>query len=170
MVKAFQHKLLHYAPSCIFGICANAGDETDGVHGTIYIHLQRINRYLRNKVIMVKAAYNKRGGNEYVQIIVSLMEGEIICQDDVARFQSASRAIADMMFNKYCCQIAYAVHGNTDNLHAHFVINSVRYVDGYKLQLGKKELFQLKTIVSDILNQYGFSRLLYYSADENLEN
>lgn len=121
-------------------------------------------------MLLVKAAYNKRGGNEYVQIIVSLMEVEIICQDDVARFQSASRAIADMMFNNYCCQIAYAVHGNTDNLHAHFVINSVRYVDGYKLQLGKKELFQLKTIVSDILNQYGFSRLLYYSADENLEN
>lgn len=121
-------------------------------------------------MLSVKAAYNKRGGSEYVQIIVSLMEAEIICQDDVARFQSASRAIADMMFNKYCCQIAYAVHGNTDNLHAHFVINSVRYVDGYKLQLGKKELFQLKTIVSDILNQYGFSRLLYYSADKNLEN
>ena len=58
MVKAFQHKLLHYAPSCIFGICANAGDETDGVHGTIYIHLQRINRYLRYKVIMIKTAYN----------------------------------------------------------------------------------------------------------------
>lgn len=58
MVEAFQHKLLHYALACIFGICTNNGDKTDGVYGVIYIHLKRINRYLRHKVIMVKTAYN----------------------------------------------------------------------------------------------------------------
>ena len=71
-----------------------------------------------------------------------------------------------MLFDRYKCQIAYAVHGNTDNLHAHYVLNSVRYVDGYKLQIGPAELCQLKDKISEILDVYGFKEIRCFQKQE----
>lgn len=71
-------------------------------------------------------------------------------------------ALADMMFVRYSCQIAWAIHGNTDNLHAHFIMNTVNYMNGSKFQIRKEELYNLKVIVSSILSEYGFSEILMY--------
>lgn len=111
-------------------------------------------------MLNVQAAYNNLGGNEYVQVILSLAEAEISSQEDIMRFQQAVKDVSYMLFSQYQCQVAYAIHSNTDNLHAHFIINSVRYVDGYKLQIGKGELYRLKASIRDILYSYGFSRIL----------
>lgn len=108
-------------------------------------------------MLNVKKYYNKMGGNEYVQIVLSLEETEINSGADVMRFKTAVKLAADMMFDRYKCQLAYAVHGNTENLHAHYVLNSVRYTDGYKLQLGPAELYRLKNSVSVILTMCGFN-------------
>lgn len=110
-------------------------------------------------MLNVKKYYNKTGGNEYIQMVLSLEETEIDDEEDVQRFNMAARSIANMLFDRYKCQIAYAVHGNTDNLHAHYVLNSVRYVDGYKLQIGPAELCQLKDIVSEIIQMNGFKMI-----------
>lgn len=115
-------------------------------------------------MLNVQAAYNNLRGNEYMQVILSLSDEDITCQEDMLSFQQAVIDISWIMFKEYQCQVAYAIHGNTDNLHAHFVINAVRYVDGYKLQISKSALYQLKALVSDILDQYGFSRILGYHA------
>lgn len=75
-----------------------------------------------------------------MQVILSLAEAKISGREDTMRFQQAVKDISYLLFRQYQCQIAYAIHSNTDNLHAHFIINSVRYVDGYKLQIGKDDL------------------------------
>lgn len=110
-------------------------------------------------MLNVKKYYHKIGGNEYIQMVLSLEETEVDDEEDIQRFNIAVRNIADMLFDRYKCQIAYAVHGNTDNLHAHYVLNSVRYVDGYKLQIGPDELYQLKDMVSEIIQMYGFKMI-----------
>ena len=79
-------------------------------------------------------------------------------------FRQVVKNISYLLLRQYQCQVAYAIHGNTDNLQAHFIINSVRYVGGYKLKIGKSELYRLKALVSDILDSYGFSRILGYHA------
>lgn len=107
-------------------------------------------------MLNVKKYYDKTGGNEYIQMVLSLEEAEVDDEEDIQHFNMVVRNVADMLFDRYKCQIAYAVHGNTDNLHAHYVLNSVRYVDGYKLQIGPDELCQLKDLVSGILTLYGF--------------
>lgn len=42
------------------------------------------------------------------------------------------------------CQIVYAVHGNTDNIHIHFALNSVRISDGYKIQLNYRVKYMIE--------------------------
>lgn len=110
-------------------------------------------------MLNVKKYYDKTDGNEYIQMVLSLEEAEIDDEKDVQRFNMVVRNVADMLFDRYKIQIAYAIHGNTDNLHVHYVLNSVRYVDGYKLQIGPAELYQLKNIISDILAVYGFKTI-----------
>lgn len=110
----------------------------------------------------VKKSYGKLNGTEYLQIIVSLGEEEYESPEDLSRFIQAITALADMMFVRYSCQIAWAIHGNTDNLHAHFIMNTVNYMNGSKFQIRKEELYNLKVIVSSILSEYGFSEILMY--------
>lgn len=111
----------------------------------------------------VKNCYGKLNGTEYLQIIVSLGEEEYESPDDLTRFIQAMTSIADMMFVRYSCQIAWAIHGNTDNLHAHFILNTVNYMNGSKFQIRKGELYNLKELVSDILAHYQFSKILTHS-------
>lgn len=110
----------------------------------------------------VKNCYGKLNGTEYLQIIVSLGEEEYESPEDLSRFIQAMTALADTMFVRYSCQIAWAIHGNTDNLHAHFILNTVNYMNGSKFQIRKDELYKLKMLVSDILVHYQFSRILAY--------
>lgn len=113
-------------------------------------------------MLNVKNCYGKLNGTEYLQIIVSLAENEYESPDDLSRFIQAMTAIANMMFGRYSCQIAWAIHGNTDNLHAHFILNTVNYMNGSKFQIRKQELYNLKVIVSSILVEYGFSEILMH--------
>lgn len=110
----------------------------------------------------VKKSYGKLNGTEYLQIIVSLGEEEYESPEDLSRFIQAMTALADMMFVRYSCQIVWAIHGNTDNLHAHFIMNTVNYMNSSKFQIRKEELYNLKVIVSSILSEYGFSEILMY--------
>ena len=41
-------------------------------------------------------------------------------------------------------QIAYSVHDSTDNVHIHFVMNRVSYVDGHRYQGKKKDYYDFK--------------------------
>ena len=50
--------------------------------------------------------------------------------------------ITDMFFRKY--QIYYGVHEDTENLHIHFAVNTVSYVDGKKFHQSKKEFGVMK--------------------------
>lgn len=158
-------KILNGTYRTLEGMIQYITDDAGHANGVLFYSARGADPYRAARdMLNVQAAYNNLGGNEYVQVIVSLTEDEIACLQDTQRFQQAAMDISYLMFRHYKCQVAYAVHVNTDNLHAHFIINAVRYVDGYKLQINKKELYQLKNLVSDILEQYGFSRILGYHA------
>lgn len=112
-------------------------------------------------MLNVKNYYNKMNGNEYVQMVLSLEETEINSETDIMRFKAVVKDTADMLFERYKCQLAYAVHGNTDNLHVHYVLNSVRYVDGYKLQIGPAELNNLKYTLNKKMLMFGFTKIRF---------
>ena len=112
-------------------------------------------------MLNVKNYYNKMNGNEYVQMVLSLEETEINSETDIMRFKAVVTDTADTLFERYKCQLAYAVHGNTDNLHVHYVLNSVRYVDGYKLQIGPAELNNLKYALNKKMLMFGFTKIRF---------
>lgn len=62
--------------------------------------------------------------------------------DDANYVKLVAESIADMIYEKY--QVYYGVHEDTDNLHIHFAVNAVSYVDGKKWHKSKGEFRQMK--------------------------
>lgn len=57
-------------------------------------------------------------------------------------------------------QIVFAVHENTDNLHIHFMQNSVSYTTGHKYSGSKKDYYQLVNFLTEFLkDNYGIHLL-----------
>lgn len=60
--------------------------------------------------------------------------------------------VMNKFFDGY--QTIFAVHEDTDNLHIHFVFNSVSYLTGKKWCLNFKEFYQLKQDMEYTANSY----------------
>ncbi len=100
---------------------------------------------------LCKMAYCKTRGTQGKHLIVALShqeEEKIIAGNNI---EKAADKIADIIYSNTGCQVAYAVHGNTDNLHIHYALNSVRIVDGYKIQLNYKSKYRIAAEIKNIL-------------------
>lgn len=51
-------------------------------------------------------------------------------------------------------QIVFGVHENTDNIHIHFVMNTVSFVDGLKYSGGYGDLYNLTSYADKICKEY----------------
>lgn len=119
-------------------------------------------------MLLTKAIFNKTNGNEYEQLILSFegyeYDSDDICSDlykneHMRRSCSLFAKVAQLIVEHTHAQLVYAVHGNTSNLHAHYIINSVRMDDGRKVQLNKKSLLILKSSINLALQEHGFSTI-----------
>ena len=54
-------------------------------------------------------------------------------------------------------QVLVATHMNTDNLHNHFVINSVSYVDGKKYEQRRSQYAEFRETSDKLCREYGLS-------------
>ena len=60
-------------------------------------------------------------------------------------------------------QVVVTTHLNTKHLHCHFVINSVSFVDGKRLQNDEKVWFKFRHIADEVCKEYG----LYFNKTPN---
>lgn len=102
---------------------------------------------------LCKKAYCKTRGSQGKHIIVAFdkrEEEKIIADDKIA---VTADGIADIIYNNTGCQTVYTMHGNTDNLHIHYALNSVRIADGNKIQLNYKSKYQIESEVKTFLSR-----------------
>ncbi|MCM1237540.1 MAG: relaxase/mobilization nuclease domain-containing protein [Ruminococcus flavefaciens] len=76
--------------------------------------------------LYVQGYYRKTDGRRVLHMIVSFPEGSCI-----GPVQETAVRISGTIGRRY--QNVWAVHTNTGNLHIHFVINAVSYMDGKKV-------------------------------------
>ena len=99
---------------------------------------------------LCKMAYCKTKGLQGKHLIVALskQEEKLVADNKV---EKVADKIADIIYINTGCQVAYAVHGNKDNLHIHYALNSVRIADGYKMQMNYKDKYQLEAEIKGAL-------------------
>lgn len=100
---------------------------------------------------IIKVLHNKTKGRQYIHFIISFDKGISylkafdICEE-----------ILDYFSDEY--QIVFAVHENTENIHGHFILNTVA-VDGRKFRQSTKEMLSFRTFVNEILEDYGLNTI-----------
>lgn len=101
------------------------------------------------QMLAVKKIFHKEEGRQLRHIIVSF-EKEWNVDPQTALY--IAYGIAQYYSNRY--QICFGVHQSTDNLHIHFVMNTVSFIDGRMYSGAFRELEQFKTHVSEVINRY----------------
>lgn len=99
-----------------------------------------------------KELYNKTDGRQYKHYVLSFAEGEI--SKDSAK--TYAKELAEKCFgDRY--EVAVGIHINSKGgkIHAHFIVNSVSFVNGKKLHFAKQDLEKFKNINDSIAKKYG---------------
>lgn len=105
-------------------------------------------------MMAVKRRFGKLGGNVAYHGYQSFQTGEVTPEEALA----IGRETAYRMWgDKY--QVLVTVHLNTDNLHCHFVVNSVSFKDGSKFGNHQKDHIKLREISDQVCREYGISVL-----------
>lgn len=115
--------------------------------------------YARDEFVYVKDLYNKQGGVQAYHGYMSFREQNIT--PELA--QKIGMEFAQRVWGKRF-QVVVTTHLNTRHLHCHFVINSVSFVDGYKLQNNEKLWYRFRHIADEVCKEYG----LYYDPNPEL--
>ena len=120
------------------------------------------------QMMKVKNYFGKTSGNQLMHIVVVFNEYE----DDIDICMAYANYIARYFGNRF--QVCYALHDKvtyndngfiTSYYHAHFIFNSVSYIDGRMFADGKGSIGRFKDCVSEITGDR-YMKLLYGSDDD----
>ncbi len=103
------------------------------------------------EMLYTKELYNKNNGRQYIHIIQSFDPKDNLSAEQV---HNTGIKLAEK-FNGY--QVLVATHIDKNHLHNHLVVNSVSFENGYKIQMSKKNLQDLKDYSDKLCLEIGAS-------------
>lgn len=100
----------------------------------------------------VKSLYGRINGKQAIHFIISFSPDEVITAD--ALFE-LSKCVSRYFYNY---QVVFAVHTSQKCLHAHFMVNTISFIDGTKLECTKDFKATFLTYCTSItyLNMQGY--------------
>ena len=114
-------------------------DKTDQTMFVSGINCSKHSAY--NEMIAVKRRFGERGKNIAYHGYQSFAAGEVTPEEAHAIGMETARKMWGARY-----QVVVTTHLNTDNIHNHFVINSVSFVDGKKFRNGIGDRLELRKI------------------------
>ena len=105
-------------------------------------------------MMTVKRRFGKIGGTVAWHGFQSFVTGEATPEE---AFEIGKETVRRMWGDKY--QVVVTVHLNTDNLHCHFVVNPISFIDGSRFQNKIYNHRRLREISDEVCREYGKSVL-----------
>lgn len=106
-----------------------------------------------NEMQATKEMYNKTGGRQYKHYVQSFAPGETTPE----QAQAIGRELAENNKAWQGFEVLVVTHKDREHIHNHFIINSVSYEDGHKIQDGPKDLENLKKQSDELCKREGLS-------------
>lgn len=103
-----------------------------------------------SEMMDIKRLYGKEDGRAALHMIISLPEDESSLNNAENLMKLCNAIVKELFPNN---QAVFAIHTNTDNLHAHIIVNSVG-LDGKKIHQPKD---YMKKVVHPCINKYAAS-------------
>lgn len=174
----------------VFKIIRNTNDELQYMHNTMkYVlsgHTDYDKRYSLNtdidhayeQFLLVKKYFCKTSGNPIFHFVV-VYDAKTTWGDHLEVAESISRSIASYFSDRY--QMVYCIHkkpcskkygGCASVYHAHFVMNSVSYIDGKMFSGNKSELYAFLDYIKKVTRdtswhiEYGSGKENRYNSDD----
>ncbi|MCO5386994.1 MAG: relaxase/mobilization nuclease domain-containing protein [Desulfosporosinus sp.] len=105
---------------------------------------------------MIKTAYNKQDGRQFVHLVQSFHPAEQVTPQQVHEI-GVRLAKEFERFSGF--QIVVSTHLDQNHLHNHFVLNTVNMENGLKWQQSKQEMKQVKNFSDQLCKSYGLSTI-----------
>ena len=102
----------------------------------------------------VKKQFFKNGSIECYHGYQSFAEGEVTPEQV---YEIGVKLAEEIWRNKF--QVIVSTHLNTDNIHNHFVLNSVSFLDGKRFCNTKKDYAVMRKVSDRLYEEYGISVL-----------
>lgn len=121
---------------------------------TIGINCSKYRNIAYNEMMRTKEAYGKLDGRQCQHYILSFAKDEIILPDAVKYIEKhAQKCFGDRF------QVFIGIHINSESkcIHAHYIVNSVSFVDGYKIQTNKEDYNRFRDYNDEIAREYGLT-------------
>lgn len=106
----------------------------------------------RDQFITIKEQYDKTDGIQAYHGYLSFKENEVTPE----QAQQIGMEFANRMWGKRF-QVVVTTHLNTKHLHCHFVVNSVSFADGKRLQNNEKSWYYFRHIADEICLEHNLS-------------
>lgn len=106
-----------------------------------------------NNFYETKEYFNKLDGRQYRHYIQSFAPNEISKNE----IMEVANRWAEKVFEGH--EVYIAIHDDKDHLHAHFIVNSVNFINGKKLHESKKELEYKKEVNDEICKEFGIKQI-----------
>lgn len=103
------------------------------------------------EMLYTKNLYHKNSGRQYIHIIQSFDPKDNLSAEQV---HNVGIKLANT-FNGF--QVLVATHIDKNHLHNHLIVNSVSFENGYKIQMSKKDLQDLKDYSDKLCLEIGAS-------------
>lgn len=100
---------------------------------------------------MVKQNFNKLDGRTYYHMIQSFAQDDDITPE---KCHEIGMQIAEHCFPEF--QVLVATHIDKKHMHNHFIINSVSYKDGKKMDVSPQDLIDIKNYSNQLCRENGF--------------
>ena len=107
---------------------------------------------VKDEMRVTKLLWDKDGGRTYKHFVQSFAPGEKI---NPAQAHQIACQLAASRPEWQDFEVLIATHEDKEHIHTHFVVNSVSYVDGHKLQQSKAELQAMKDYSDQLCAKYG---------------
>ena len=106
------------------------------------------------EMINVKKQFFKTDGIQCFHAVQSFVAGEVTPEQ---AHKIGMKLAEELWGNKF--QVVVTTHLNTDNLHNHFVLNSVSFLDGKKFYNTKKDYAIMRKTSDRLCEEYGLNVL-----------
>ncbi len=110
-------------------------------------------------MLLFKNICSKEGGSQYKHFVLSLEENELVGYLSRITVEGLNRwdvfwDVAWAIQNITKCQLVYAVHTNTKNIHMHIIINPIRMDTYQKLNINYQMFYVMIKTLNEILRRY----------------
>lgn len=108
----------------------------------------------KDEMQITKELWGKTGGRTYKHFVQSFAPEEKI---DSETAHEIAKQLAEKIEAWNGHEILISTHIDREHVHTHFIVNSVNFLDGHKLQWSKKDLEKMKRINDKLCMERGLS-------------